>query len=65
MKKHHKIYVHYEMEAYLWTSGKNGIIYSTSCKCFVSYLIYHLPVSLSFLKNVVHFPFILIAKNKK
>ena len=52
------------MEAYLGTSGKNGTIYSTCCKCFVSYLIYHLPVSLKFLKNGVHFSFILIAKNK-
>lgn len=50
-KKHHKIHVHYEMEAYLGTSGKNGTIYSTCCKCFVGYLIYHLPVSLKFLKN--------------
>ena len=46
------------MNAYLWTSRKDAIVNSIRCKSPVSYLICHLTVSLSFLKNVIHFSFI-------
>ena len=63
-KTHKIIYkISSKMNAYLWTSSKDAIVNSIRCKSPVSYLISHyvicqLTVSLSFLKNVVHFSFI-------